>query len=127
MNAVAQHKVGLLTMAAAVLLLVGIAAAARVDEHVLPPRGSRAGDTRVTVKTVERALVHWQADNEATCPGDVGVLVEENYLTHPARDAWGHPLRFVCPGAHRTAGADVSSAGADGVFGTADDIRSWEP
>jgi hypothetical protein len=33
---------------------------------------------------------------------------------------------FICPGVHDPAGADVTSAGRDGLFGTADDINSWE-
>jgi hypothetical protein len=112
-----------MTTAAAILLLVGIAAGARLGG----PRPSHVADTRIILKTYQQALVHWQADNEATCPADAATLASENYLLAPPRDAWGHPLRFRCPGVHNTDGADLSSAGADGVFDTADDIRSWEP
>jgi len=124
-NAIARHKLGLVTVASAVLLLVGIAAAARVD--VLASRPSRAGETRAILRTVGQALVHWQSDNAATCPSDIATLAEENYLLRPPRDGWGHPLRFQCPGQHNADGADVVSAGSDGVFDTDDDIHSWEP
>jgi hypothetical protein len=110
----------------AVLLGVSIAVAARSDVFGAP-RGSRISETRSAIRTVEQALVHWQADNAtANCPADAATLASENYLVHAPRDAWGHPLRFDCPGQHNRDGADVSSAGPDGVFGTADDLRSWE-
>jgi hypothetical protein len=56
-------------------------------------------------------------------------LVRQSYLLTVPHDAWGHPLRLVCPSRHEPIGfdpCDVSSAGPDGVFGTRDDINSWE-
>jgi len=44
-------------------------------------------------------------------------------------DPWGHPYKMFC-GQNLPAGAKgsfaVASAGADGEFGTSDDIKSWE-
>lgn len=126
MNAIASHRLGLVAGIAAVLLGVSIALAARIDVFGAP-RSSRVNETTAAIRTVEQALVHWQADNAtASCPADAATLASENYLVHAPRDAWGHPLHFDCPGQHNRDGADVSSAGPDGVFGTADDLRSWE-
>jgi hypothetical protein len=55
------------------------------------------------------------------------VVHGQRYLTTVPRDAWGRPLRLVCPSRHAGhAPCDVSSAGHDGIFGTGDDINSWE-
>ena len=53
-------------------------------------------------------------------------LVNEDYLRQLPKDPWGTPLVLRCPGQHRKDPADVSSVGADRVFGTDDDINSWE-
>jgi general secretion pathway protein G len=41
-------------------------------------------------------------------------------------DPWGHPYRYDFPGKHRTNSYDLSSAGPDGKFGTADNIANWD-
>jgi general secretion pathway protein G len=40
-------------------------------------------------------------------------------------DSWGQP--FICrfPGAHQSVDFDLSSCGADGKSGTADDVTNW--
>jgi hypothetical protein len=56
-------------------------------------------------------------------------VARQRYLLAVPRDAWGRPLRLVCPTRHANSGwdpCDVSSAGPDGIFGTRDDINSWE-
>jgi general secretion pathway protein G len=42
-------------------------------------------------------------------------------------DPWNHPYLYECPGRHNTNGYDLSSAGPDGIPGTADDITNWQP
>jgi general secretion pathway protein G len=41
------------------------------------------------------------------------------------KDPWNRPYIYECPGKHNTAGFDISSAGLDGMEGTADDIANW--
>jgi general secretion pathway protein G len=41
-------------------------------------------------------------------------------------DPWGHPYLYEYPGKHETNAYDLSSAGPDGKFGTADDIANWQ-
>ncbi len=48
------------------------------------------------------------------------------YLDKIPPDPWGHAYRYEYPGKHNTNSFDLSSAGPDGVFGTADDIGNWE-
>lgn len=40
-------------------------------------------------------------------------------------DPWGHPYVYVYPGVKNKGGYDLSSKGADGNEGTADDITNW--
>lgn len=52
--------------------------------------------------------------------GDDGCGRPAAWVTHDARDAWDGELLFLC-----TAGRPlVISAGEDGLFGTADDLRT---
>lgn len=41
------------------------------------------------------------------------------------QDPWGHPYRYVAPGAHNRRGFDLASAGPDGKFDTEDDLTNW--
>src|SRR5579859_360789 len=81
-------------------------------------------DSRLGVHTVEQAVIHYQTDNPDACPRTLGTLVDDKYLMKTPLDAWGQPLLFVCPGVHNPDGADITSAGRDHLFGTADDIHS---
>jgi hypothetical protein len=86
----------------------------------------RFTDTKMVIKNLESALVHFQTEHIESCPPSIEFFVQEKYLTKPPRDAWGQELQFICPGAHNPDGADIISAGRDGEFRTADDIQSWE-
>ena len=47
------------------------------------------------------------------------------YMMTIPLDPWGHPYLYVSPGHHNTNSYDLSSAGPDGIPGTADDIVNW--
>lgn len=83
-------------------------------------------DTKIVIKNVEQALVHFQTDNTEGCPKSLSELYQQKYLTKDPLDAWGQPLTFKCPGEHNTDGADIISKGKDKQLGTQDDIKSWE-
>jgi len=83
-------------------------------------------NTKIVIHTVQEAIVHYRADNTEQCPPSLETLVVERYLARAPRDEWKQPLRFTCPGSHAPDTADVTSAGRDRRFGTADDIRSWD-
>jgi general secretion pathway protein G len=83
-------------------------------------------DTKMIIKNIEQALVHFQTDNTDSCPKELSDLKTQKYLTKEPVDAWGESLIFRCPGQHNTDGADIVSKGKDKQEGTADDIKSWE-
>lgn len=88
--------------------------------------GACITDSKMSIKNVEAGLVHYQTENTDSCPASLGTLVNEKFMTKPPLDSWGQPLLFICPGRHNPDGADIISAGRDHIFGTADDINSWE-
>ncbi len=83
-------------------------------------------DTKMVIKNVEAAVVHFQTDNTDSCPKGIAELVSQKIMPKEPLDAWGQPLSFKCPGEHNTDGADITSKGKDKQEGTADDIKSWE-
>src|SRR4051812_38750253 len=64
---------------------------------------------------------------EQACPKQLVDLIAEVGMKD-IKDSWGHDLKMFC-GADLPKGATgfaVVSAGPDGAFDTADDVRSWE-
>jgi hypothetical protein len=110
-------------LAHVLLAAVGLplALVARLEQ----PRCVHFTDTKLVIKDVEAALVLFQTEKDG-CPASLATFIEQKILVKVPLDSWGQPLRFVCPGAHNPYGADIVSAGRDRIFGTADDIRSWE-
>ena len=64
---------------------------------------------------------------EAACPKSAAELAE-SFEDKSLKDPWGHEVRTFC-GASLPKGARggfaAASAGPDGAFDTADDIKSW--
>jgi general secretion pathway protein G len=83
-------------------------------------------DTKMVIKNVEAALVHYQTENTDSCPKGIADLVAQKIMPKEPLDAWGQSLSFKCPGEHNPDGADIISKGKDKTEGTADDIKSWE-
>jgi general secretion pathway protein G len=79
--------------------------------------------TRAEISDTIAAVAAWRADHDVGCPGSTGDLVAAGYLSELPRDAWGHPLRLVCPGRRDPAGFDVSSDGPDGEPGGLDRVE----
>ena len=98
---------------------VGVYAFGRLEK-------AKVTDTKMVIKNVEQALVHYQTDNTDACPKSVSDLVSQKYLTKEPLDPWGQVLIFKCPGQHNAEGADIVSKGKDKQEGTADDITSWD-
>jgi len=96
------------------LNLVAVAVVPRVGQ-IGPARR-----TSWTVQAVRGATTMWLAEKPARgCP-TVADLVGGGYLDgdKSTTDAWGRPMATDCKGTRVT----VTSAGADGLFGTDDDI-----
>src|SRR5947208_14781650 len=70
---------------------VGVYAFGRLEK-------AKITDTKVVIKNIEQALVHFQTDNTDSCPKSLNDLHTQKYLTKDPVDAWGQPLTFKCPG-----------------------------
>jgi general secretion pathway protein G len=83
--------------------------------------GERA--TRASLLVVRRALDVYRADHEGRCPRQLDELERGGYLASLPKDAWGRPLRLVCPSRREGAPYDLSSDGPDGEPGGLDRIE----
>jgi hypothetical protein len=79
--------------------------------------------TRATLLSVRRAIDEFRADNDGGCPSPLEKAMSYGNFKAPPTDAWGHPLRFVCPGRHPGADYELSSDGPDGEPGGVDRIE----
>lgn len=79
--------------------------------------------TRATLGVVRQAVDAYRADHEQACPANVSDLKAGGYLRFEPADAWGRPLRLLCPGFTHPKSYDLMSDGPDGVFGGLDRIE----
>jgi general secretion pathway protein G len=107
---------GALGRARARLVLLGLIGVAflyllhRREEHAAAVRATRA-----TITTAGRAISAYRADHGGACPRALRDLVSGGYARDEPADAWGRPLRLVCPGRADSADFDLSSDGPDGL------------
>jgi hypothetical protein len=128
----AMRVIGSAARATGVFVAVWIAAlgfAAMRDAYMMTHRHlSKADIAQLTAKRLAyEAFPSWAAAHpDRSCPISLEELGE--YMDHgELRDAWGRNYYFACGPLMlpRTAvGIWVLSAGEDGQFGTADDVRS---
>jgi general secretion pathway protein G len=83
--------------------------------------GERA--TRAAILVVRRGLDAYRADHEGRCPKQLDELESAGYLAALPKDAWGRPLRLVCPSRREGLPYDLSSDGPDGEPGGLDRIE----
>lgn len=92
------------------------------------------GESRTDVARVKVSLLAfeaapaWEATHGGGCPPNVDALLQ--YMSSDdVNDSWGHPIRMACYQAElsHAVHVEVASSGEDGVFGTCDDITSWDP
>ncbi len=80
-------------------------------------RQEEAADKRVTraaIGVVFDAALAYRADHALACPTDSRALYAAGYTKTLVSDAWGKPLRIICPGRKDPRGFDVVSDGPDG-------------
>lgn len=106
----------------AILLVValGVAGLARA-------RAERWRRTRLAIDETRRALAAFRREY-GRCPGSLEELVRagrpgRRWLREPPRDGWGRLLYVRCPGHFDPDDADVLSAGPDGDFFDAENVR----
>jgi hypothetical protein len=114
----------MIKLAIAVVLAAGCARAVADTESTKQKR-DRA---RTVAKTLAyEAYVQWAtAHPNKRCPDSVRDLAE--YTSEKLTDPWGNQFRLLCGKTLPKGGRDVVvvSAGEDGKFDTADDIRSTD-
>jgi general secretion pathway protein G len=101
---------------AVLTLLVSIG----VREH----RAAGIRRTRATLLGVRPAIQAYMADHEGGCPPALSVLPERYArFKEPPTDAWGQPLRLICPADELGKSFVLESGGPDGVPGGLDRIQ----
>lgn len=71
--------------------------------------------TRAAITSAYHATLAYRADHRGACPRDVGELQSGGYTYEVPTDAWGKPLRIVCPGRKDPKGFELLSDGPDGL------------
>lgn len=76
----------------------------------------RAGvrQTRAILAAASRAVEVHLADHDGRCPPDLATAVRAAGLEGATVDAWGRPLRLVCPSRSEGKPFDLLSDGPDG-------------
>jgi general secretion pathway protein G len=84
----------------------------------------RAGvrQTRATLMDVRSAVDAYLADHDGACPPELAAILDYGNLKEVPHDAWGRPLRLVCPG-RNGGGYELMSDGPDGDPGGLDRIE----
>ncbi len=98
---------------AVVLVLIG------VREH----RAAGVRRTRATLLGVRPAIEAYMADHDGGCPPAVRDVQTYARFKEPPSDAWGEPLRLICPAEKVGKSYVLESGGPDGVPGGLDRIQ----
>ncbi|HVJ18081.1 MAG TPA: type II secretion system protein GspG [Polyangiaceae bacterium] len=85
-------------------------------------RAAGERQTRATLVGARRVVESYMADNDGGCPRDMTQAAEHARLEHAPEDAWGRPLRLLCPG-HESNPYELMSDGPDGQPGGLDRIE----
>lgn len=86
-------------------------------------RSSGLRQTRATLLGARRVVDGYLADHDGGCPPSLEAASEEAHLEAVPKDAWGRPLRLVCPGRWDGARYELLSDGPDGEPGGLDRIE----
>jgi general secretion pathway protein G len=79
--------------------------------------------TRAALLVTRRAVDSYRADHDGKCPKQLDDLEGGGYLVDVPGDAWGRPLRLVCPSRREGVAYDLSSDGPDGEPGGLDRVE----
>ncbi len=74
--------------------------------------------TRINLNSLEKVIIAYSSE-EGRLPASLEEMRRSRFLTTPVVDAWGREIRYELLG---EANFRLLSAGADGAFGTEDDI-----
>jgi general secretion pathway protein G len=86
-------------------------------------RAAGVRQTRATLLGVRRSVDSYIADHDGGCPTTLAAIGDFARGDGVPRDAWGRPLRLVCPGRFEGAPFELMSDGPDGEPGGLDRIE----
>ncbi len=101
------------------LLVIGFVVVVGVRER----RRAGVRHTRAALLDTRRAVDGYMAAHDGGCPADLNAVVDFATLEQTPRDAWGRPLRLVCPARTEDVDYELSSDGPDGKPGGLDRIQ----
>ena len=104
-------------------LLVGVVLAVLFAIGARERRAAGVRQTRATLLGVRRSVDSYIADHDGGCPTTLAALGDVGRGDGVPRDAWGRPLRLVCPGRFEGAPFELMSDGPDGEPGGLDRIE----
>jgi general secretion pathway protein G len=116
LGAIGRARVRLVMLSVAVIALLWVIH--RREENAAAVRATRA-----TLSSAFRAVSTYRADHGGACPKSTGDRLAAGYIRESPIDAWGRPLRLVCPGRKDPLGFDLFSDGPDGVPGGLDRLE----
>jgi general secretion pathway protein G len=86
-------------------------------------KSSGIRQTRATLLALRPALDAYLAENDGVCPESLDRVLDYSSFRKAPLDAWGRPLRLVCPGRREGERYELSSDGPDGEPGGLDRIE----
>ena len=86
-------------------------------------RAAGARQTRANLSNTRRAVDAFLAEHDGGCPPDLAAVTKYGSFDDLPRDAWGKPLRLVCPARRGDLTFELMSDGPDGRPGGLDRIE----
>jgi general secretion pathway protein G len=86
-------------------------------------RASGIRQTRATLLAMRRAVDGYLAENSGACPERLEQALAYGSFNEVPTDAWGNPLRLVCPARREGERYELLSDGPDGLPGGLDRIE----
>jgi general secretion pathway protein G len=105
------------------VVLVGVVVGFMVLVGYRERRAAGVRQTRAMVLDARKAIDIYLAEHAGDCPKSLDQVTRYGHLEGPPRDAWGRPLRLICPGKREGSAYELMSDGPDGKPGGRDRIE----
>lgn len=86
-------------------------------------RASGVRQTHAALLGARRGVEAYMADHDGGCPSSLEAALGDVSKDGAPKDAWGRPLRFVCPGRWEGTPYELMSDGPDGEPGGLDRVE----
>src|SRR4051794_37617554 len=85
--------------------------------------GAKEMTTKIQVRQLAEAIESYRLAHSHYPQSLSELELDDDQVLGP--DPWGHGYLYAMPGIHNPRRFDLSSAGADGIAGTTDDLGNW--